>query len=117
MKTTVLIQRWREHSNRGWMMATKTMDGLIDEAGMESFPASDPPAYMAGASVPGPPSHSGIVRKAASTELLGVEGEAVGDSTGRIRERAYSLWEQEGRPEGRAEEHWHAARRELTRPK
>lgn len=26
-----------------------------------------------------------------------------------IRLRAYSLWEREGRPEGRDGEHWHAA--------
>ncbi|WP_048708681.1 DUF2934 domain-containing protein [Microvirga massiliensis] len=31
-----------------------------------------------------------------------------------IRERAYQLWEQEGRVDGRAEEHWHTARRELA---
>jgi hypothetical protein len=30
-----------------------------------------------------------------------------------IRERAYQLWDQEGRIDGRAEEHWHMARREL----
>ena len=30
-----------------------------------------------------------------------------------IRERAYQLWEQAGRVDGRAEEHWHAARQEL----
>jgi len=29
----------------------------------------------------------------------------------RIRKRAYFLWEEEGRPEGRAEFHWHKARR------
>lgn len=27
-----------------------------------------------------------------------------------IRERAYRLWEEEGRPEGRAESHWSQAR-------
>ncbi|SFH36985.1 Protein of unknown function [Palleronia marisminoris] len=26
-----------------------------------------------------------------------------------VRERAHALWEQEGRPEGRAEDHWHRA--------
>jgi hypothetical protein len=28
----------------------------------------------------------------------------------RIRERAYLLWEAEGRPDGRADEYWHRAR-------
>ncbi len=32
----------------------------------------------------------------------------------RVRERAYSLWEQAGRPEGRAEEYWYRARSELA---
>jgi hypothetical protein len=32
----------------------------------------------------------------------------------RIRARAYLLWEQEGRPEGRAEEHWLRAEAEVT---
>ena len=31
----------------------------------------------------------------------------------RIRDRAYELWESEGRPDGRHDEHWHRARREL----
>ena len=30
----------------------------------------------------------------------------------RVRERAYSLWERAGRPEGRADEFWEQARRE-----
>jgi Protein of unknown function (DUF2934) len=30
-----------------------------------------------------------------------------------IRRRAYELWEHAGRPEGRSEEFWHAARVEL----
>ncbi|HTJ93584.1 MAG TPA: DUF2934 domain-containing protein [Pararobbsia sp.] len=28
----------------------------------------------------------------------------------RIRERAYRLWEQDGRPDGKAEEYWSQAR-------
>ena len=31
----------------------------------------------------------------------------------RIRERAYAIWEQQGRPEGGREEHWEQARREI----
>ena len=31
----------------------------------------------------------------------------------RIKRRAYSLWEQEGRPEGRADEHWVRAEAEV----
>jgi hypothetical protein len=32
----------------------------------------------------------------------------------RIRVRAYEIWEREGRSHGRAEQHWHAAKLELT---
>ena len=32
----------------------------------------------------------------------------------RIRERAYELWEQAGRPEGRAVEHWLQAETEIA---
>jgi hypothetical protein len=31
----------------------------------------------------------------------------------RIRNRAYEIWEREGRPHGRDREHWHQARREI----
>ena len=31
----------------------------------------------------------------------------------RVRQRAYSLWEQEGRPEGQAEDHWRRAEAEV----
>ncbi len=68
-------------------------DALIDDAARQSFPASDPPAFMAGA-VAGAPFHE--------------HGE---EYAHRIRERAYFLWERDGRPEGRATEHWHAAER------
>jgi hypothetical protein len=33
----------------------------------------------------------------------------------RVRERAYALWEREGRPEGHAERHWFQAEAELLR--
>jgi hypothetical protein len=31
-----------------------------------------------------------------------------------IRERAYAIWERQGRLHGRHDEHWHAAKLELT---
>lgn len=31
----------------------------------------------------------------------------------RIRERAYQIWEAEGRPEGQEAEHWHRAREDV----
>ncbi|MDB5509902.1 MAG: hypothetical protein JWL93_2371 [Hyphomicrobiales bacterium] len=30
----------------------------------------------------------------------------------RVRQKAYELWEKEGRPEGKHEDHWHRAARE-----
>jgi hypothetical protein len=32
----------------------------------------------------------------------------------QVRERAYQIWEREGRVHGRDEEHWHSAKLELT---
>lgn len=32
----------------------------------------------------------------------------------RVRQRAYEIWEREGRPEGRAAEHWDLAREEIA---
>jgi hypothetical protein len=31
----------------------------------------------------------------------------------RVERRAYALWKAEGQPEGRHEEHWHRAMREI----
>ena len=36
------------------------------------------------------------------------------DRDARIRERAYQLWEDEGRPEGRMYEHWGEAERQIA---
>ena len=35
------------------------------------------------------------------------------DREEKIRQRAYSIWEQEGHPHGRAEHHWQRAAREV----
>jgi Protein of unknown function (DUF2934) len=61
----------------------------------------------------------------AGAEKIGMELENLDDSgrrkrflqrEERIRRRAYDIWEREGRPEGRASEHWYRAARELDRP-
>jgi len=43
------------------------------------------------------------------------EGEPAADTEQRIRERAYLLWEAEGKQEGGVDEYWHRAR-ELIEP-
>ena len=35
------------------------------------------------------------------------------DTQAKIRERAYHIWEAAGRPDGRADEHWHQAMQEV----
>ena len=35
------------------------------------------------------------------------------DKHERIRQRAFEIWEQAGRPEGEHERHWHQATREI----
>jgi hypothetical protein len=37
------------------------------------------------------------------------------DDDQTVRDRAYFIWEREGRPEGRAHEHWNRAIREALR--
>lgn len=32
----------------------------------------------------------------------------------RVRERAYQIWEGEGRPEGKSDEHWRRAQAEIA---
>ena len=61
----------------------------------------------------------------AGAEKIGMELENLDDSgrrkrflqrEERIRRRAYDIWEREGRPEGRASEHWYRAAGELDMP-
>jgi hypothetical protein len=40
---------------------------------------------------------------------------APGDREDRIRQRAHEIWEREGRPDGKAESHWHRAAQDLDR--
>jgi len=40
---------------------------------------------------------------------------AGGDRDQRVRDRAYEIWEQEGRPSGRERDHWERADREIGR--
>jgi hypothetical protein len=52
------------------MTAKKEEDDLVDAGSEYSFPASDPPSYMGGALVAGPPPHDGRPpREPASHEL------------------------------------------------
>ena len=43
-------------------------------------------------------------------ETLPPDPQADAEREERIRERAYQLWEEDGAPDGRAEEYWHRAR-------
>jgi hypothetical protein len=53
------------------MTAKKEEDDLVDAGSEYSFPASDPPSFMGGALVAGPPPHHGEPpREPASTELV-----------------------------------------------
>lgn len=70
-------------------------DAKADIALDESFPTSDAPGHA-------PP---GSGEPAASS---GFDEEAEGKIMEQ-RERAYALWEQEGRPEGRHLDHWQQA--------
>ncbi|HET6618363.1 MAG TPA: DUF2934 domain-containing protein [Dongiaceae bacterium] len=40
---------------------------------------------------------------------------APADRDERIRQRAHNIWEQEGRPDGRAKDHWDRAAQDLDR--
>jgi hypothetical protein len=40
--------------------------------------------------------------------------ESAGDLQERIRERAQAIWEREGRPDGRHDEHWRQAENEIN---
>jgi hypothetical protein len=43
-----------------------------------------------------------------------MDGKDMNDREEKIRQRAYEIWQREGCPEGRAEEHWQMARTEIA---
>ena len=70
-------------------------DSKADIALDESFPTSDAPGHAASGS--GEPAPSSGFDEDAERKIM------------ERRERAYSLWEREGRPEGRDLDHWQQA--------
>lgn len=70
-------------------------DAKLDIGLDESFPSSDAPAATAPGS--GEPAPSSGYDEEAERKIV------------ERRQRAYAIWEKEGRPEGRHEDHWRAA--------
>jgi hypothetical protein len=55
-----------------------------------------------------------MAEQMSSTSGAALAGKGVmTDREDRMRERAYQIWEEQGRPEGRDLEHWHEAARQL----
>jgi hypothetical protein len=63
------------------MGAKKEQDDLVDTGSEDSFPASDPPSYMGGSAVAGPPPHDEPPREPVSKELTNPdEAKPAGDA-------------------------------------
>src|SRR6185437_14972358 len=52
----------------------------------------------------------GTIQMPNEKEIVPPDPQADAEREERIRERAYQLWEEDGAPDGRAEEYWHRAR-------
>jgi hypothetical protein len=92
--------------------------GVPGRTGASTRPASEPEAEQAARrAVRHGAGHVAVnaARQAASpaTAAGGDTGTRPRPDEERIRRRAHAIWEREGRPEGRHEEHWAQARREV----
>jgi hypothetical protein len=62
--------------------------------------------------------YAGRMSRLVVSEAVGPSGEKddamSNDREEQLRQRAYEIWEAEGRPEGRHKDHWHQAERELA---
>ena len=103
----------RDEVERPARTAVGKDDGGAKKSG-ESGPS--PAARPAAAKKAGPPRNTDAKRSeqgSPPTASAGLAAEGrrprMDDRAQRIREIAYFLWEQEGYPDGRAEEHWAAA--------
>jgi Protein of unknown function (DUF2934) len=54
-------------------------------------------------------------KKATATRKPAVSARQQDDLQHRIQQRAYELWESEGRPDGREHAHWQQAQHEIAR--
>jgi DUF2934 family protein len=66
-----------------------------------------------GKTKPAQPATSTIVTKSAARPTARKPATADADLQQRIQQRAYELWEKEGRPQGRERAHWQQAEREV----
>jgi hypothetical protein len=63
------------------MGVKKEEDDLVDTGSEDSFPASDPPSYMGGSAVAGPPPHEEPARDAVNQKLTNPdEAKPAGDA-------------------------------------
>ena len=88
------------------------------DAGAKNPDDFDADAAMAGAGSSGDSQSSGSPDSSASADssrsLDSGASSSESNDADRIRQRAYELWEGEGRPEDRADEHWLQAEREVS---
>jgi Protein of unknown function (DUF2934) len=77
-----------------------------------SAPVKSPDAKAGGSTVVAKTAPTRTTARTAARKPAG--GRPMDDLERRIQQRAYELWETEGRPQGREQDHWQQAERELA---